>query len=307
MIEMPLRSYSGPLPPISQAESELASRLAGHIQYLSDTLGEKNLAHPLALEAAAIYLHDSLQAMGYTVTEGGYGVAGRQVTNLEALLVGRDREAGDVVIGAHYDSVLGAPGANDNGSGVAAVLELARLFKEQKLRRTIRFVLFVNEEPPYFQTYDMGSLVFAWKLRREHARISAMLSLETIGYYSDQEGSQKYPPLLNLLYPKKGDFIGFVGNTESRDLVRRSIREFRESTKFPSEGIAAPSAWPGIGWSDHWSFWQAGYPAIMVTDTAPFRYPYYHTPGDVSKQVDYEKMARVVEGIGRVMEKLANE
>jgi Peptidase family M28 len=305
MVEMPLRSYSGTLPPMSQDESKLASRLAEHIQYLSTKLGEKNLAHPAELDAAAAYIKNSLQTYGYTVVEHSYVVAGQQVKNLEVMLDGSDTNAGQVVIGAHYDTVRGAPGANDNGSGVAAVLELARQFRREKPRKTIRLVLFVNEEPPYFQTSDMGSLVYARELRRDNVQISSMLSLETIGYYSDQPGSQKYPPVLSLFYPNKGNFIGFVGNPESRDLVRRAIRQFRESTKFPSEGIAAPSDWPGIGWSDHWSFWQAGYPAIMVTDTAPFRYPYYHTPDDTMKHVDCEKMARVVVGIRQVIEELA--
>src|SRR5205085_8879949 len=126
----------------------------------------------------------------------------------------------------------------------------------------------------------MGSLVYAQQLQRDHVPVSAMISVETIGYYSDEKGSQKYPLLLSLFYPTRGNFIGFVGNSESRDLVRRAIRRFRESTNFPSEGIAAPADWPGIGWSDHWSFWQEGYPAIMITDTAPFRYPDYHTSRD---------------------------
>ena len=305
MVEMPLRSYRGTLPPMSQDETELASRLADHIQYLSSQLGEKNLAHPAQLDAAAIYIQNSLQTNGYAVVEHSYVVAGRQVKNLEVVLDGSDTNAGQIVIGAHYDTARGAPGANDNGSGVAAILELARQFQGEKTQRTIRFVLFVNEEPPYFQTGDMGSLVYARELRRNHVQISAMLALETIGYYSDQPGSQKYPPVLSFFYPNKGNFIGFVGDPESRDLVRRAVRQFRESTKFPSEGIAAPSDWPGIGWSDHWSFWQAGYPAIMITDTAPFRYPYYHTPDDTVKHVDCEKVARVVVGIRGVIEELA--
>ncbi len=143
-----------------------------------------------------------------------------------------------------------------------------------KFRRTVRFVLFVNEEPPYFQTAEMGSTVYAHELRQEGVPVSAMLSLETIGFYSDDQGSQKYPGALSLFYPRKGNFIAFVGNTDSRALVRESIRGFRGSTRFPSEGIAAPGDWPGIGWSDQWSFWQEGYPGVMVTDTAPLRYPY---------------------------------
>ena len=132
-----------------------------------------------------------------------------------------------------------------------------------------------------------------------------MISLETIGFYSETPGSQKYPPVLGAFYPNRGDFIGFVGDSESRDLVRRCVRKFREAASFPSEGVAAPADWPGIGWSDHWSFWHEKYPAIMITDTAPFRYSYYHTPRDTFEKVDFGKMARVVDGVREVVESLA--
>jgi hypothetical protein len=168
-------------------------------------------------------------------------------------------------------------------------------------------VLFANEEPPYFQTAEMGSLVYAHQLRSEGVPVSAMLSLETIGFYSDKSGSQKYPGVLSLFYPNKGNFIAFVGSTQSRASVREYVRDFRESTRFPAEGIAAPRDWPGIGWSDQWSFWQEGYPGVMVTDTAPFRYPYYHTPGDTVDKANFDRMARAVEGIGKVVEQLANK
>jgi hypothetical protein len=134
-----------------------------------------------------------------------------------------------------------------------------------------------------------------------------MISLEMLGFYSDAPGSQKYPALLSLFYPSRGNFIAFVGNSESRDLVRRSTRSFRESAKFPSEGVAAPASLPGVGWSDQWSFWQQGYPAIMITDTAVFRYPYYHTPFDTTDKIDFEKMARVVDGVRNVVGSLADE
>jgi Zn-dependent M28 family amino/carboxypeptidase len=203
--------------------------------------------------------------------------------------------------------VPGTVGADDNATGVAAILELARMLHDSKLRKTIRFVLFVNEEPPFFQTDTMGSLVYARQLKRENAAVSAMLSLEMLGYYSEASGSQKYPAALGWLYPSQGNFIGFVGKADSPELVRRAIRSFRETTSFPSEGVAAPVEWPGVGWSDHWSFWQAGYPAIMITDTAIFRNPYYHTPRDTADKLDFAKMARVVEGIRRVVEDLSSE
>jgi hypothetical protein len=305
--QMPLRTYEGVLPQLTPEEMELRDRLSAEVSYLSVTIGDRSLPRPHSLQAASDYLTNNLREQGYTVVELPYSVKGENVHNLEASLAGTDGTLGQVVVGAHYDSVAGTVAANDNGTGVAAVLEIARHLRQMKFRRTIRFVLFVNEEPPYFQTAMMGSRVYAHQLRQAGVPVSAMISLETIGFYSDQPGSQKYPPILSLFYPSKGNFITFVGNTESRGLVRESIRGFRESTSFPSEGIAAPDDWIGIGWSDQWSFWQEGYPGIMVTDTAPFRYPYYHTPRDTVDKVNFNRTARVVEGIGRLVEKLANK
>jgi Zn-dependent M28 family amino/carboxypeptidase len=307
MTQMPLKSYRGPLPALSRAESEVASRLSEHVTYLSTTIGERNIQGTGSFTATTDYLRSELVKAGYDIAEQNYVVSGRSVTNLEADLVGSESAEGTVVVGAHYDSVAGTVGANDNASGVAATLELARLLRGTRLRRTVRFVFFVNEEPPHFQTESMGSLVYARHLRQSGIPVSAMISLETVGYYSDALNSQKYPALLSLFYPSRGDFIGFVGNSESRDLVRRATRRFRESSQFPSEGLAAPASLPGVGWSDQWSFWQLGYPAIMITDTAVFRYPYYHTPLDTVDKISIDKMARVVDGVRNVVASLADE
>ena len=152
----------------------------------------------------------------------------------------------------------------------------------------------------------MGSLVYARRCRKRNENIVAMISLETMGCYSDEENSQNYPFPFNLFYPSKGNFIAFVGNLSSRKLVYESIKVFRQQCKFPSEGIATWEGIPGIGWSDHWSFWQAGYPAIMVTDTAPFRYKYYHTPDDTTDKINFDRLTQVITGMQRVVGKLAS-
>jgi len=292
---------------LSAGQSEIAGHLAAHVESLSSAIGVRSVDRPASLKLTADYVRDNLERLGYKVGERPYTSDDHIVNNLEAELPGEKNGGGILVVGAHYDTVTETRGADDNASGVAAVLELARLLKDRKFRRNVRFVFFVNEEPPFFQTEQMGSLVYAKGLRREGVLVSAMISLETVGFYSDNPGSQKYPPVLSWFYPSRGNFIGFVANTESRDLVRNAIRSFRESERFPSEGIAAPATWPGIGWSDQWSFWQEGYPAIMITDTAIFRYPYYHRAGDTYEKLDFEKMARVVEGTGFVLSALANE
>ena len=302
MTAMPLRSYSGPLKPLSDGQKEIRDHLRQHVDALAVQIGERNIENKYSsLGSASRYIEDTLKSYGYVVVPQPYSVRGFTVRNLTVELPGAAGSNEIVVIGAHYDSVLGTPGANDNASGVAALLELARLLRNSKPTRTIQFVFFVNEEPPYFQTSKMGSLVYARSLHQKNLRVAGMISLETIGSYSDAPHSQHYPPGLGLFYPDTANFIAFVGNTSSHRLVWRAIGTFREHADFPSEGVAAPGDWIGVGWSDHWSFWQEGYPAIMVTDTALFRYRYYHTVLDTPDRVDFDRMARVVSGLEPVV------
>jgi hypothetical protein len=306
MIRMPLQSFRGPLPPLSAEETALKAALERDVRAFAGQIGERNLSLPARLREAADQIESAFARVGGEVKRFPYVVRGERCDNLELTIPGRSRGGEIVIAGAHYDSVIGSPGANDNGSGVAALLALARAFARAEPARTVRFVAFVNEEPPWFQTRRMGSLVYARRCRERNDNIVAMLSLETIGYYSDEPGSQKYPPPVGFFYPSVGNFIGFVGNLGSAALVRRCVESFRRQVRFPSQGAALPGLIPGVGWSDHWAFWQAGYPAVMVTDTAPFRYPYYHTELDTPEKLDYERLARVVAGLNKVLLELAN-
>jgi Zn-dependent M28 family amino/carboxypeptidase len=303
MIRMPGRSHEGPIAPLSPEERALAEELEKDVRELAGRIGERSIRRPRALAEAAEFIERSLTATGLRVRR--LRVDALAADNVEAELAGSDPAAGIVVVGAHYDTVEGCPGANDNGTGVAAMLALARRFATTRPARTLRFVAFPGEEPPTFETDAMGSAAYAKACRANGETIVAMLSLETLGCYSDAPGSQHFPiPLLGLIFPDRGDFVTFVGNMSSASLVRRAIGAFRESARFPSEGAALPSWIPGVGWSDHASFWRAGYPAIMVTDTAPFRYPHYHLPTDTPDRVDYERLARVVRGLVAVLERL---
>jgi Zn-dependent M28 family amino/carboxypeptidase len=251
-----------------------------------------------ALRRAADYIESELRQYGYSPSRQTYEVSRLPVDNIEATLEGSSPAAGIIVLGAHYDTVGECPGANDNGTGVAALLELARRFAASPQPRTIRFVAFVNEEPPFFQTSHMGSAVYANAARARGDRIMGMLSLETMGYYSDEHGSQQYPvETMHGLYPAVGNFIGLVSNEESRELLEAVARAFRSRSRVPLQAAAMPAELPGAGWSDHWSFWQASYPGLMVTDTAPWRYPWYHTPQDTADKVDFERLADVVDGL----------
>ena len=306
VVTMPRESFDGALPALSPEQMALRDNLRGHVETLAGTIGERNLHHFAALEASARYIANLFESIGYRPNLQSFSVQGRTVSNIEVVKAGTERPDEIVVVGAHYDSVIGSPGANDNATGVAGILELARMLHSQQLSRTVRFVAFVNEEPPYTYTNAMGSRHYAERAAAEGERITAMLSLETIGYYSDEDGSQHYPFPFNHFYPDRGNFIGFVGNLRSRDLVRRAVASFRSHAEFPSEGLAAPGWVTGIGWSDHWSFWKSGYPGIMVTDTALFRYAQYHSPADRPGIIVYDSFARVVHGLEGVIRDLAN-
>jgi hypothetical protein len=289
--------------PLSPVEVTLRGELRTDVQKLAGEIGERNMWHYPQLNAAADFIENSFSRAGLHPRRDSYELRGQACHNIEAEIPGARPEI--LLIGAHYDSVFGSPGANDNGSGVVAMLALARRFAGKKTERTLRFVAFVNEEPPYFLSGEMGSLVYAGRCKARGDKISAMISLETIGYFSDAPNSQTYPsPGLGIFYPKVGDFIGFVANVHSRALLRRVIGLFRKHAKIPSEGAALPAFIPGVSWSDQWSFWRNGYSAIMVTDTAPFRYPYYHSANDTPDKLDYDRFTLVVSGMEKVIEEL---
>ncbi len=306
LLRMPGESHDGPLPPLDADGVALRDELERDVRRLADGIGERNTRRPERLEEAARFIEESLRACG-TPARQGYELGGRPCANVEVEIRGGARVSEIVIVGAHYDSVPGCAGANDNATGTAGVLALARRFAGSKPARTLRFVGFVNEEPPFFQTGDMGSVRYAKRCKARGEDVVAMLSLETLGCFRDEEGSQEYPaPGLSLFYPSRGDFVVFVGNVASRALTREAVGTFRGAAAFPSEGAALPSSIPGVGWSDHWSFWEEGWSAVMVTDTAPFRSPLYHTPSDTADRVDFDRLARVVAGLEAVVERFAN-
>jgi hypothetical protein len=302
---MPGVSFRGPLPPATAAGEAMAARLRGHVETLAGTLGKRGVFASDALERSARYVEGEWTRQGYAPRRLPYRARGIEVANLEAAIPGGERAGELVVVGAHYDSDSATPGADDNASGVAALLEISRALAGRSFPRTIRFVGFVNEEPPWFQNEGMGSLAYAFACRKRGDDVRAMLCLESLGYYDPAEGTQKYPFPFSAVYPSTGDFLCFVGRASERSLVRRCVAAFRAEASFPSEGAALPEFVPGAGLSDHWSFWRAGYPAIMATDTAPFRNERYHSGSDTPDTLDYDRMARAVEGLLAVVEDLA--
>ncbi len=296
-------------PPMGEAAraevAALQGRLMGHVRVLASRIGERNLSRPPALQAAADYIRGVWEGQGFAVAEESFPAGGLRVANLVVELRGSPGPGEILLVGAHYDSALGSPGADDNATGVALLLEMSRALRGEALPRTVRFVAFANEEPPYFATEVMGSSVHARTARRRRDPIWAMLSLETLGYYASGPRSQRYPFPFGAFYPGTGDFLAVVGNLRSRGLVVEFLRHFLAASDFPVEGVAAPERVPGVHWSDHWAFWREGYRALMLTDTAPFRYPAYHTHGDVPEAINAPAFARAGYGIIRAVRPLA--
>lgn len=307
LTSFPVQSYKDTLPPETPEEAFIRSELQLHVETLAVKIGERNFEHYDKLNAAADYIEQLFLQTGLSVKRHTYSIKDKIYHNIEAEKKGLHQPDKIIIVGAHYDSAQGSPGANDNSSGIAGVLSLARVFSTKSPSRTIRFVAFTNEEAPFFWTKKMGSYVYAKSCKERKENIIAMLSLEEIGYYSDEEKSQHYFPLLGFFYPPKGNFIGFVSNLSSRKLLREVIVSFRRHKQFPSEGGAFPGFAPGIFWSDQWAFWKMGYHALMVTDTAFLRYPYYHTAQDTPDKINFESMSRVVSGLEKVLDDLSEK
>lgn len=282
----------------------LEQRLQLHVEKLAGEIGERNVWQPKALFAAADYIRDTWQQLGYEVHAQGYDAGGVWSENLEIEIRGGVRPNEIVLAGAHYDTVQGSPGADDNASGIAALLEIARLHADIKPERTLRLVAFVNEESPFFYFGEMGSKVYAQTARARNDDIRLMLSLEMLGCYSEESGSQSYPPLMRWFYPDQGNFIAFVSNLKSRRALKQFTKAFAKNSDFPYETLASPAIVPGVSWSDQLSFWRQGYQALMVTDTAFYRYPHYHRASDTPEKLGYAEMASVVDGLAGALAEL---
>jgi Zn-dependent M28 family amino/carboxypeptidase len=291
------------------------ARLQEHVRVLSAEIGERNFSDPGSLRRARDYIQSRLESYGYGVDVQEYSArlpqeaSPKSYANLIAERPGSHSRLGReiVLVGAHYDTAVFTPGADDNASGVAVLLELARLFQSVSSARTVRFAFFSTEEPPFFRTDDMGSRRYVERLKTRAETVSAMLCLEMVGYFSDEKSSQKYPPLLRFFYPSEGNFAAVVGDFGSRQLVRRVAREIRASCRVPVESASLPRPVPGVDFSDHLNFWREGIPAVMVTDTAFYRNPHYHGPTDTPDKLDYILMSELTKGLASAVRALASE
>ncbi|MFZ5480544.1 MAG: M28 family peptidase [Myxococcota bacterium] len=269
-------------------DADVRARLDAHVRALAVP---RNDRHPDGLAAAVAYLR--ARWPDATADAGD---------NWTHVLPGGPEI---LVVGAHYDSCGDTPGADDNASGVAVMLEVARLLEGRRFPRTVRFVAFAREEPPDFQRPTMGSLVNAKVARERGDDVALMLSIESVGYFSDEPGSQAWPLGLGLFFPSTGNFLNVVGDLGSAGGVRRVAGLLREGS-LPIAASAVPAWVPGVDWSDHWSYWQHGYDAVMITDMPPFRNPHYHEPSDTPEKLDYERLARFTVALAAAVERLAS-
>lgn len=299
MTYMPGKSYSGVQPTPTIYQSALASKYKKQLEVFATT--PHNSQNIGQLHAAEDYIYAQIEEAGYKdiVVQKYLDIESK---NFEVTLNPKEKHTGTVVIGAHYDSAHDSPGADDNGSSVVILLELAKRFKEKFNSNHIRLkiVFFANEEPPFFGWGNMGSEIYAKKLYKEHEPVIAMYAFDALGYYSDKKGTQHYPYMFAPFYSSVGNFVGFVGNVESRKLVVDSLTAFRSEAKFPSEGISTFAKIPGIDFSDHRSFYEYNWPALMVTDTAYNRNLSYHTSSDTIDKLDLMKMAQLTDELEKM-------
>lgn len=266
-----------------------------HVEYLSVKIGERHLWKNGTLDQAADYIESAFTEYGYTPWRQTHSCYGKSVSNLIAEKTGTAKEV--VIIGAHYDTVPGTPGADDNASGLAGLLELARLHQRSANKKTLIFAAFVNEEPPCFGSHHMGSMIYANHLKEQRVPVEVMISLEMIGYFT-HEIIQKYPvPCMRFFYPRTADFIGVVGNFRSSKYVSFFKKGIRKHSSISSRSLTAPEFFGGINLSDHYAFWHHGYRAIMITDTSFFRNRNYHLETDTIDTLNFEQMAEVVNGL----------
>jgi Zn-dependent M28 family amino/carboxypeptidase len=297
-LTQPFVTASETAAPAGQTAS--AARLEQLVRKLSTDFADRTFDNETRLEGAAMYLESQLARLGLKAESQRFTAEGRGYRNLVVKLGPDTPEV--MVVGAHYDVAGEQPGADDNASGVAGLLELARLLKGQSFRQGVELVFYTNEEPPFFRTPFMGSAIHARSLAESGKRASLMLSLECIGYFSDEPGSQDHPVrLLNAIYPTTGNFISLVGFYQDGDVARQVKAAMKSASDLPVYSINAPSFVVGVDFSDHLNYWNEGFVGMMVTDTAFYRNKAYHTPQDTAGRLDYGRMAKVVDGVRAVV------
>ena len=296
--------YESSTEPLSVHQSRLCEEMRHDVEELSVNIGPRHAGRTLSnVLAAERWIMDQIKASGVELRRDEVDIGGRSVANIEASFPGVEHPDEIIVLGAHYDTVFGSPGANDNASGVAMLLATARRLGDAPLGRTVRIVFFVNEEYPFSGGIQMGSRLYAERCRARGDNIVAMIGVDSVGYYTSAPGSQNYPAFIGALFPSKGNFIAFGSNRDNQQLLDHVIAIFQEQCRFPAIGVATDMK--AVGRSDHASFWWQGYPAIFMSDTSEYRDPNYHRPTDTADQLNYDELARLADGFIKTIRILA--
>lgn len=278
-----------------------------HVEHLSVTIGSRSIYEYDKIEDTKRYIVSCLKTFGYIPTLQNYDYEGKTFSNIIVSIPGVKYPDETVIIGAHYDTVYGTPGADDNASAVAVLLEVCRALKSISPGRTLKLIFFFLEEPPVFRTEHMGSYVYAKEAKARNENIKAMICLEMVGYYSDKKDGQTFPiPLMSMMFSTTPNFIAVVGNLKSRNLVDKVKNSLLKGSPIPVETLTSVSFVPGVDLSDHRSFWKMGYPAVMITDTAFYRNPNYHTENDIIDTLDFNTMADLLKGLLRAAKDLTD-
>jgi len=289
--------------------TNLQSCLRSHVNVLANLIGPRHLGKPTTMEAAVSYIQRQFTEIGDTPTLQTYSVANTESSNIIIERLGATIPDQIVIVGAHYDTVISTPGADDNASAVAMLIEVARLLKPRKLRRTLRFVAFANEEPPHFHMDTMGSQQYARACRKADENIVGMICLEMVGFYSDAKNSQHIPPviprLVHPLFPKRANFLASVANFRSLKLLLSFRRGFKRATKLPLFSVPLPERINEIRLSDNSSFWDQNYPALMITDTSFLRNRHYHQPTDLPETLDYTRLTQATLGVANAVARIS--
>ena len=287
---------------------EIEANLRLHVDRLAGLIGPRTLKRPKTIEATIGYIRGQWNDMGYSVAEETYDAIGDIATNLIVERPDTKRSDEIILLGAHYDTVSTTPGADDNASAIAVLLEVSRLLKDHVGSRTMRYVAFACEEPPYFNFDSMGSQHNAREARKRGDKIIGMLCLEMVGYFRDEVGSQAVPPtipkFLHRFFPQRGNFLAAVGNLSSWKLAWSFRRGFKRGTRLPLLSLVLPERVNEIRLSDNSSYWDQGYPALMLTDTSYLRNPHYHMASDLPETLDYQRMTLVTEGVAAALKRL---
>jgi Zn-dependent M28 family amino/carboxypeptidase len=299
------RGWKGPLGPLNEVETELSQKLAERVQFLSSTLGQHNAAKAGSLERATSYLVEELTHMDYEPQLESFSVRATQVSNVIVEITGVGSSTRTILVGAHYDSYLRSPSANSSCSGAAALLELLRLRAGAPLPCTLRVVFFANGEYPFTGTDGMGAAHHAREARARGDDLVVVICLDSVGAYSADPNSQRFPFPLNVVYPDTGDFLAAWCEPSARDTMLRFVDAWSAQARFPLEAGAMPAWFPGMTAGDQRPFAEAGFPALLLTDTGKLRYPLLRTAGDQPNRLDYARLARVVAGLEGTLRALA--